>query len=973
MNVTEQFSSLFEKGDKDQMLAFLKKLDASQRKSLVPLIKKLNKEYNESGALSGTRWGYIRGTDHQRHLLQLASFACFNRADFEKSPDSFSMLQKKNLDTVSNWCVPVWFSDFMNAQADQESLPYFIQYDQVMEMHEKGILQPSRELIAKTLINLIFDVNSNPVKYQPEKLLERPVTLREHIWYLFDVETNLHYADRFLHFGTDVDKDKIGWMPVLLANTAAGKIDRRRLLQEALLACNKNFNKVLSGWFAQLFASLKPTKDELLHLQKELFGVLGAKHSKCVSTALEAIKAIWKEKIFDTRGFLDSVPALLTSDTKAVVNTTLSILEKIATTSSHAAEIGLLATRAFINNDDVLQAKAAKLIVDTIPANDAAIADALRPYHEGMMSSARKIMAPFMAPVAAKSSSIPLSSNTGVLPANELIPIPPIESFDDLVFLASQLVSNNQPWHIATLPAALVEWEHKIGDHDLSKFEPALQSALKMIKSDVNAQQGRLDHLLATFFIDVCVHWVHKYALRAKTLADLFEKHKQVNGPEISRWTDIAEDNSYLLSWESHYRSIYVPHRRWLMAALEKIKNGDSLPMLATPTHEPCWIDPVVLVQRLSLYEANNSPTFDIDLQLAIARCYLKNVDKAISHAEKLSEENRNLLLFFFDKHTEPRGPFGYPPAWLVASVMKKEKRVYKAFAGLPWYDQPFERYSGQYKWESVDEEFETVEYKGGGITVPVTRRRKILRVLTNREAPVSSWKIDTTVNKSGDEETMFIIHDNLVLNVIYVTTEHNDSHRVVHLLPNNPEPLLADVINSSLRNLTFWNEPDKRYVIGTLRGLYEIWDRFGTIAHVFVASCMVSSDKTAANLAAEIWIKGVTANTIESGQMGEVIGKHLRIEFVPLKRFTDLAMQRLFRISEKHNQALQVMVENILLQLPESPVTNLKKLLELYLEVSEANNTQVADDAIKTKMRTWGNTAALKKLAAAILANKDK
>jgi hypothetical protein len=132
----------------------------------------------------------------------------------------------------------------------------------------------------------------------------------------------------------------------------------------------------------------------------------------------------------------------------------------------------------------------------------------------------------------------------------------------------------------------------------------------------------------------------------------------------------------------------------------------------------------------------------------------------------------------------------------------------------------------------------------------------------------------------------------------------------------------------------------------------------------------MLCPDKTAVNIAEEIWINVVSTGKISNEKLGEVIGLHQRIEFAPLKRFTDLVTQRLFRISNKHNQALQTVIENILKQLPDKPITNLKKLLEIYWKLVSVNSFSVGDEMVVRKLEKFGEIGDQQRLTNVMVQN---
>lgn len=183
-------------------------------------------------------------------------------------------------------------------------------------------------------------------------------------------------------------------------------------------------------------------------------------------------------------------------------------------------------------------------------------------------------------------------------------------------------------------------------------------------------------------------------------------------------------------------------------------------------------------------------------------------------------------------------------------------------------------------------------------------------------------------------------------------------------MMPNNPESFLAPVIRKALKYPTFFSESDKKFVIALLQLLHETWDDFGEMAHLFLATSMISSDKTAANIAAEIWVKATNAKKIDHVLLGKIIGIHQRIEFAPFKRFTDLFLQSMFKISPLHNQSAQIILENILAELPEEPVKNLKKLLEVYSELLNLNAAKLTDSRVQKKLECWQKNTGLSKLA---------
>lgn len=978
MTPEEQLSFIIAKKGTDELFSFLQSLDNKQRRKLTPHIKKLAKEYND---YKKNAFGqYTRqGSDKQRDLLQYACFVCYNKQDYERSAFSIWMLEHTKLEKVISWYCPDWLSDFVNKQAGNDYIPHYLHYAYIMELADKGYLQPSRTLIAKLLPNLIFQQEKKDTKwywlYIPERLYHHPLTLTEHIWYLFEEETGIHYSGRYLQFENNETKELNGWIPVFCNLSATCSLDRKRLLRETLQATSKNFNKVLSSWFVDLFIELKPTLEELLQLQIELQTVLNSPHGKTVGMALQCLKKLAAEKTFDAEGFLATAPVVLAGNTKTSTASCLMLLEQLGRKQKvFQPVIAQLCCQVFIQANDELQTRAAKIIAKYSNKKDETVTATLLQYRDGLLQNARSLLSEFLTDEKTVTAATAITDYAESPVTESAVPIPAIESTDDLLFLASQAFDNNESWHIDALPAGLVQLMPQLRGAVLNQLQPALQRAMKIIKDSLRSAQGYYDHMLAVFFIDVCVHLVRQHPEEAAALNKVFEDYTQRDDTETRKWMNIATNSSYISGWSNHYKDpYYLPYQQLLTEALDKIRSGDTLPLLSTPTHQPAWIEPEILVQRIWQYQQQNILVQNMDGQLALSRCRLQHTDEAIRLAkEKLDGEWQRLLLFLLDKEALPEAPFTQPDAWMISSLSKWPKQQYQAFNSLGYYKQEFEKYTGQVSWQPMMEEYEKDVYsyvKGIFKTTKVkdTRKKLLVNKASLLKKEVSSgikglWEKLTL--KAKEAQPPVILYDNLEIKAEWITCEYNDIRRALFMIPNNPEAFLPAVIRKCMQYPDSTGESDKKMIIATLQTLYEIWDSYGEMAHLILATSMLSADKTAAGIAAEIWLHYAPAGRIKNELIGRIIGSQESKEFAPMKRFTDLVMQRLFRVSAAHNRMLQTVVEHILPELPDTPIKNLKKLLEIYAELLAMNNAIVTDSAIMERLQVWKGNAGLSKVA---------
>jgi len=986
--LTETFIEIVQKSKRKEIIPFLQSLSPQDRKALVPELKKQVKEHLTYRERNGT-WRQ-KANERQRIILLYTAFVCYNLADFEKFPIAATILAEEQLEEVISWYCPTWFNDYVNRLARGEFMVYTMNYGWMMQLNERGLITPSPELVVRLLPQFIHKQVDRRSRYAPENLLLYPATLTEHIWYLFELESSVHAIGLWNEETRKFEKDTM-WMAAFKHYVTVGKLDRMRVLKESLLASNRNFNKLSSGWFADLFNNLEPTKEELLLLQKELFSLLGASHSKPVNTALQYIKKIQADKQFTVAGFLDYTPVLLASSTKSTVAAALMVLEKLAARHADSRQVIVQAVmQVFVHADDDLQQRAARIIESHQAVLDGPLQEELMAFAPSMLTAARKTLETIIAhnnpgtePATGEEETIEETPATGMS-------LPVIDSIDELVFMASQAFDNNQSWHIDLLPAALLHWVPLMQGTEVAKLEPALQRALQLMKQGVSSQQGRLDHMLSVFFIDVCVHLLRSRGTDAGVLDRLFTSYRMEDKTGVSYWQRINPGTSYLADWRGNDRHhAYLPYKRVLQEALFRIRKNSSLPLMSTPTHEPAWIAPVVLVERLWQHQQAGQWPDEMDLQIALARCNLHETTEAVTLAEeRLQEEYRDLCLFLFGRHEEPQGPITLPGVWMAASLSRPVKKQYEALRALGCYHKSLAFYTGQHEWEPVIEEYIDTRYDYKlGKTVKEKALRKVLQVHVVRAEKKEEQKEEQ--QKDSGIKGLFrklmakpkqitaalintpalVLYDQMELKSQYFFVEHNDIRRLLLLAPCNPEPLLSWLLISTMKEPVFSSEFDKRTVIAALQALHEIWDRPGNMAHLFIGTAMIASDKTVAGIAGEIWLQQAPSHKIDSALLGKVIGLYGRIEFMPMKRLTDLMTQKLMRISPAHNKCLQVMTEHILQELPDEPVRNLKKLLEIYGELLHTNKMSISNTAVAGKIKIWSNNTTLKKAAGQLLA----
>lgn len=190
-----------------------------------------------------------------------------------------------------------------------------------------------------------------------------------------------------------------------------------------------------------------------------------------------------------------------------------------------------------------------------------------------------------------------------------------------------------------------------------------------------------------------------------------------------------------------------------------------------------------------------------------------------------------------------------------------------------------------------------------------------------------------------------------------------NDVEKILLLSPNNLSPLLTKIIRSYLPYSTGWEVIETRLANGLINTLYEIWHRKDNseIAYIFFVVCLIGNDKTCRSMAAELWIKTISEDTIDNVKIGHILGKLEEGEYATLKRFTDLIVSNMLNISKLHNRQLLILIDNMISKMNTSPIKGTKKLLELFYELRTLSTDYKILDETKAILEQWKETKSLK------------
>lgn len=957
----QQLTEIVEKDQGKEIIPFLQKLTQEERKSLIPCLDRMERYYNKIVQLDERTYG-TRATSGQHYILHLAALVIFPLKEFRKNEWGINTV---HLNEIASWYIPAWLDTYFKETEGKDTGGFYnMDYEILMEWIERGILtiQPSPETIAKYLVSYI---HTTPV------LQKWDITLKEHIWYLFEYDCGQNWHANpakgypyytFQHF------------------TEIGKLDRMRVLKESLLALNRNLNKNLNSWFAGMFIAFEPSVEEQLSLQPEMFAALSSPHSRPVNIILGLLKNLCGHSLFSTEEFLGQTSVLFASDVKAIHQNTIAILSKLAKEKKEERNaICCAAAQGLMSREESVQSKIVKLIQTYGDTESITLKEALSTYEETMLIATKQELKPYLEEIASPSEE-PLAAiyeqaevNSDLFAYEPVQPIisednriPEITSGEDLIFLASQLLDANELHHIDLFLGALVQLYPQMEAKQITQWAPVLQRAYKLILTGGSSRNGITDRMMAIFLIDYARLLIKHFPEEAKELNALHEK--MVQKDEIQK-----EKRGYYNLRELTIRKKnkdntgHVAYHLLLCRTLDLIENNkDQLPLLSTPTHTPMFIDPLALIQRLKLYQLANVEPDDIDMQIALSRLALDDSSQELpSELSELEEEYLRLLRFVLgEKEIAPQPPFNHPSWWMTAGLIKSPETIYPEFDNLPYSKGLREYLTGNFAWKTYLENKSYTNYDG-----------KVVEWISPKlslELPEDEY-VKIAHKGQYNQEIIYRTRGShpLLVELVspkkYLYEERIDLSRRIWLAPNTPEPVLATYIRLAMSHPMLNEVTETTMTQITMEALHQLKHSWQETSYLTEATGMLIADKSSRSYAAGIWIDRVGKGCIDSKRIGKILGSHQRTGWGPMKRLTDLIQQQMINVSPLHNRELEVLLTSIIAELPEKPVKELKKLLEIYAELLSVNESKVNDEHVLKLLDVWKGIANLKKVIKSI------
>ncbi len=434
------------------------------------------------------------------------------------------------------------------------------------------------------------------------------------------------------HITQEVPYPSEAWKELYHILQAKGYFADRSIVGSHIEALLNPYKKNVLDFFCRIIETLEPTTQDLLSHQSTLFALLSSDKTSVINFVMKLIKQIADEKAFDFQSFADNFA--LCFATQKIAKSQLIGLDILAkhykkqppTNPDYREQLAVL----FTVPDTKLQEKVASLLTSYF--NEEGLAEVVAPYQDYLKGKAQELLSPTPVPPSEGkgaslnqdndlSSQLPDCPPSGKsaraeyvgglephTPSPEIAPSP--RTWDDLLFLIGDCIRERSPLAL------------DLFFEGLSQLQAQIPADFSKQISPYQKQLGDQPFEFTTY--RKCMRWV------------------------IDVWEGKAS-----LSDDIFGRKLYNPTpflREKTKRLLLKIKQGNSLPFVSTPTHAPFYIDPLTFLERIAQYEkAGKSPMLE-EVVVGLNRLLPTEITEAQKQlALSLTGEYAPALQYYFE------------------------------------------------------------------------------------------------------------------------------------------------------------------------------------------------------------------------------------------------------------------------------------------------------------------------------------
>ncbi len=440
--------------------------------------------------------------------------------------------------------------------------------------------------------------------------------------YLYD-DKKVRYTDLVLHDQEFHDKifrrlhlyenqmfnDAKPWEEFFVHLQKQGYVFDRQYISELLESLLNPWKKPQLNWHCRWIEFLEPTTHELLACQQTLLALLSTGNTNLINFAMKLIKQIADEKVFDFPAFADNFALCFATQKIAKSQLIgLTILEKhykkqAPMNMDYREQLAVL----FTIPDAKLQEKVATLL--TTYFSGKGLAEVVAPYQDYLKGKAQELLSS-ESPDSSESTDPSYSNQSDSLPKEIACAARTPHTWDDLLFLIGDCIRERSPLALDLFFEGLCLLQAQIPT-DFSKQISPYQKQL-----------GEQPFEFTTY--RKCMRWV------------------------IDVWEGKASLSNDIFGGKLYNPTPFL--REKTKRLLLKLKQGNSLPFVSTPTHAPFYIDPLTFLERITQYEKTGKSPMLEDVVVGLNRLLPIEITEAQKQlALSLTGEYASALQYYFE------------------------------------------------------------------------------------------------------------------------------------------------------------------------------------------------------------------------------------------------------------------------------------------------------------------------------------
>jgi hypothetical protein len=551
--VEDELRRLLEDGDGQACAAWLGARTPEERRALAPVVDAVPEERGPYGQRSAA------------HVVAMA--ACFDGEELARRrwPLPF---HAEGLTEVLVAVRPAWAEEWIQ----QELASRIFSFAVALDLAEAGVFPwPDHEAWIQGLINhAVRGYHGGG----PRELLEAHPRLAAQLPRLFEVEGE---GDGCLAAADKYCPEEFGWKAALLAMVEAGRLDRGETLDLCLGALGRGFSSFRAGWFSRFHDALAPTAAEVEERQSSYRGLLASEIGPSVTLALKALEKARKAGVLEAAATVPALEPATRTRSKGTARRALKLAARIAGPEERAALVQV-AARALGHPEREVQEDALGLLEKHAEPGDPEVARVAGEAASTVVPTLRERLDPWVGG-ALPTPELAVTGEAAA-PDPDLDAVPPMTSMDEL-------------------EEGLLEWLGAPEDPLL--LERLLDGASRLAGAGPGPRASKLAKLAAKVVDKEYLALGREYPdLPRAALGCL--AHQLATGEALPLPAEARRRRVFSAEYADLPELGALLARR-VAAVLATVQDGACLPLLALPTHLPCWVAPGALVERLRQWE----------------------------------------------------------------------------------------------------------------------------------------------------------------------------------------------------------------------------------------------------------------------------------------------------------------------------------------------------------------------------------